>query len=329
MATLHKEFIEFNGRIELTKKRKKELIKSRDALKDKIKKYFKEAKPNELKPKFTPQGSFDLGVVINPIPEYDDDENIIRKYDLDYGIYFIEKDGQSNKKKIQTWHDWVFNAVEGHTKIKPKQKATCVRVIFSDGHHIDLPIYYNNNGNINLAHKSKGWIKSNPDKFSEWFRNKANGQLKRIIRYVKAWKNFNEYKNTNLKFPSGFALTILTTNNYVEDEFDDIAFRKTLKKIKSTLDNEFKCLRPTTPKGENLFEDYSETRKNDFLNALAKLIDACYKAKDEDNFKKASEHIQKRFGDRFPNGKDETSKDKSNRKSALIGKPLAAKPYAE
>ncbi len=328
MARLHKEFIDFNkNKIELTKKRKKELINSRDALKDKIKKYFKEEKPDELQPKFIPQGSFDIGVVVNPIVEYDDDDNPIRKYDLDYGVYFVEKEGEDNKKQIQTWHSWVFNAVKDHTDTPPKRKTTCVRVIFSDGHHIDLPIYYDENDEINLAHKSKGWIESNPSEFSQWFKDEATAQLRRIVRYAKAWKNFRENKNTNLKFPSGFALTILVAQNYVEDDYDDVAFRETMKAIQSTLNDKFECLRPTTPEGEDLFEDFSDTRENDFLSALDKLVDACQKAKEEDNFKKASKHLQKHFGDRFPNGKDESSEMKSNRKSNLIGSALAPKPY--
>lgn len=328
MARLHKEYISFDkDKIKLTDKRRKSLIKSRNALRDKIEKYFKEEKKNQLQPIFIPQGSFNMGTVVNPIPKYDDDGNKILKYDLDDGVYFVEKEDEDNRQTIDTWHNWVFNAVEDHTDTPPIRKTTCVRVVFSDGHHIDLPIYYDENGEIELAHKSKGWLESNPDEFSEWFEKKENLQLKRIVRYLKAWKNYRETKNTNLKFPSGFALTILATNNYVEDDFDDVSFRETIKAIQSKLQSKFECLRPTTPKNEDLFEDYSETRENDFMNAIDKLINACNKANEEDNFKKASEHLQKHFGDRFPTGKDESSADKSNRKAAKIGIPLASKPY--
>jgi hypothetical protein len=246
-------------------------------------------------------------------------------------VYFVEIDNEDNRKEISTWHNWVFNAVDNHTGIPSKRKDTCVRVVFADGHHIDLPIRYKKNGTIELAHKSKGWLKSDPQEFSEWFNQKAktDPQLRRIVRYLKAWKNYRELKNTNLKFPSGFALTILVTNNYVGDDFDDVAFRKTVEKIEESLNNRFECLRPTTPKDDDLFEEYSKTRKDDFLNALGKLVKACQKAENEDNFKKASQYLQKHFGDRFPTGKDESSRDKSSRKSRLIGTPLAPKPYAK
>ena len=137
-------------------------------------------------------------------------------------------------------------------------------------------------------------------------------------------------QSTNLKFPSGFELTILITEDYQESDFDDVSFKLTMAKVLEKLNDEFECIRPTTPKGENLFESYSDTRKTDFLNELEKLINACNEAEEEDNFKTASEHLREKvFGDRFPLGKDENSKQKSNRKSSLIGVPLAPKPYAD
>lgn len=330
MATLHNEYFRFCREITITGKNKEFLVTSRNALKKKIKKYFKEKKKDELQPKFWGQGSFDSKTLNEPILEQDSDGNILRKFDLDYGIYFIEKEGEDNKKSIDTWHNWIYNAVEDHTNTPPVRKTTCVRVIFSDGHHIDLPIYYKDGDVPELAHRSKGWIESDPKEFVEWFNDEAkkNQQLRRIVRYLKAWKNYKEVNNTNLKFPSGFSLTILAVNNYVPDERDDVAFKETLNKIKQTLDVTFECLRPTTPKDEDIFADFSETRENNFMNALGSLLNDCEKAIDEKNFKKASEKLRKHFGSRFPLGKDENEEDKSNRLAALIGStPVTTKPY--
>lgn len=331
MATLNKEYHDFNKNISLTKSKKDSLIKSRNSLKKKIKEYFKEEKSDELQPKFHPQGSTEMNTTVNPIVEYDDKDNVILKYDLDYGIYFIEKQDEDNKQSINTWHDWVFNAVENHTDTPPKRKNTCIRVYFSDGHHIDLPIYYKKDDNIELAHKSKGWIFSDPKEFFEWFNNIAdkNEQIRRVVRYLKAWKNYREFKNSRLRLPSGFELTILAVSNYFEEDNDDDAFRSVVKNIKNSLELEFKCLRPTTPVGEDVFANYSETQKNDFLNALDVLLNACNKAKDEKNFKKATEELRKQFGNRFPLGVDEDEEDKSSRYETMIGIPLAPKPYAK
>lgn len=331
MATLHKEYTSFNSTVSLNKNKKDSLIKSRNSLKDKIKKYFKEEKADELQPKFWEQGSFAMNTTVNPIPVKDDEDNTHLKYDLDYGIYFIEKEDEDNKKNIDTWHNWIYNSVENHTDNPPVRKTTCVRVIFIDGHHIDLPIYYKENDDIELAHRSKGWIESDPKEFLQWFNEKAkeNQQLRKIVRYLKAWKNYRETKNSNLKFPSGFAFTILAVNNFSSNDRDDIAFKETVENINKTLDSNFECLRPTTPTGEDVFEDFSETRKNDFLIALDGLVKDCQNAFEEKNFKTASEYLQKHFGDRFPKGKNETEEDKNKRLSSALGATLASKPYAE
>lgn len=101
------------------------------------------------------------------------------------------------------------------------------------------------------------------------------------MRFLKAWNDFREIKRNNLKFPSGFVLTILAGNNFVSDDNQDIAFLETLQKIQSSLNYRFECIRPITPKGENVFEDFSETRVNDFVNALNSLVSDLGKAKDK------------------------------------------------
>ncbi|MCT4589114.1 MAG: hypothetical protein N4A71_14930 [Carboxylicivirga sp.] len=330
MATLHKEFIAFNKQIKLTDSRKDKLRKSRKDIKKKIRKWFKENKPDELQPKFHGQGSFEMNTGVNPIPVKDDEGNSLLKYDLDFGVYFIEKEDEDNKKTIDTWHNWVYKAVENHTNQNPIKKTTCVRVIFSDGHHIDLPIYYKQDDVIELAHKSKDWIESDPKAFYEWFNDLKCQQLTRIVRYLKAWKNYREDKNSNLKLPSGFELTILAANNYVKDDNDDKALRETVRKIDEELNKEggFECMRPTSPV-EDVFADYSDTRKTNFLNTLASLLNDLDRAKDEKNFKKASEILRNnQFGERFPLGEDANEKDKSNNLGAAIGgATVKPKPY--
>lgn len=331
MAVLHKEFINYNKNIELTTARKDSLIKSRKELRKKIRNWFKENKPNELQPKFKGQGSFDMNTSVNPIPVYDDNGNKLLKYDLDDGVYFIEKDDENNKIAINTWHDWVFDAVDNHTGEDSIRKTTCVRVVFADGHHIDLPIYYKEDDTIELAHRSKNWIESDPKAFVEWFNDLKTSQLERIVRYLKAWKNYREVSNNNLKLPSGFELTLLAVDNYVEDDNDDKSFRETIRNISTALNKSggFKCIRPTTPKGEDVFADYSSTRKDNFLNVLSSLLSDLDKAKDEKNFKKASEIlINNQFGTRFPLGEDKKEEDKSNVLGTAIGSSIIKpKPY--
>ena len=331
MAVLHKEFIKYNKELKLTSSRSDSLKSSRKELRKKIRNWFKENKSDELQPKFGGQGSFMMGTTINPIPEYDDDGNKILKYDLDDGVYFIEKEDEDNKKSINTWHNWIFDSVKGHTSKDSTRKTTCVRVNYADGHHIDLPIYYKKDDDIQLAHKSKDWIDSDPKEFYQWFNSEKNAQKERFIRYFKGWKNYREINNSGLKLPSGFEFTILVVKHYVADDNDDKAFRETVRKMYNELNkvDGFKCIRPTTPEGENVFENYSETRKNNFLNTLSSLLKDLDRANDEKNFMKASEILRdNQFGDRFPLGEDKDEKGKNNELSAgIIGSQIKPKPY--
>lgn len=332
MATLHKEYNTFYDKIKLTDNRKKDLLGSRKSLREKIEKWFNEHKSDRLQPKFKGQGSFEMDTTVNPVVEIKDGKEH-RKYDLDDGVYFHEKEGEDNKENIDTWHNWVYEAVKDHTGEDTIRKNTCVRVVFADGHHIDLPIYYKDGDTPELAHRSAlvGWKESDPVEFTTWFQKNSTKQKKRLVRYIKSWKDFRQDKNSNLKLPSGFALTILVINSYVKNDNDDVAFRETIRNIYNSLSayNGFKCLRPTTPEGENVFNDYSDTRKNDFLTALNSLLTDFDRAKEESNFKKASEYLRdNQFGDRFPKGNDtDEERQKKAMSNTLAGTYIQPKPY--
>lgn len=325
MADNHEQFIEFNKTIKLDSSKKNELRKNRDALRDKITKYFNKEKKNEKKPKYSAQGSFMMNTIVNPIPkeETDDDGNTktLYPYDLDDGVYFIDK--EENRKSESTYHNWIYNAVKDHTSKGAEKKNTCVRVLYADGHNIDLPIYFKVEEEDDeetvpeLAHKSKKYTPSDPREFYKWFNNQANDQLKRLVRYLKAWRD-KQNNSYSTKMPSGLVLTILASNHYVENNRDDISFRDTLEAIQDELDDDYVCERPTTEKGEDLLQKYSETH---FKDRLSKLIDSANKAIDHSNPKEACKKWQKHLGDRFScSNVEDTSKTKteSNVKKAVV-----------
>lgn len=286
MANCHDIFFEYNKVIRLSKKRKDSLITSRDALREKIKKDFK-AGDTDYKPKFYSQGSFEMDTIINPYQSCN--------YDMDDGTYFEVTEVPSESP--ETFHQWIYDAVEGHTD-KTIDKDPCVRVIFADGHNVDLTIYYKIGSNHpHLAFKGKGWIESDPQEFIRWFNDKLDEgkQLRRIVRYLKAW---SDYKKGNM--PIGLILTILAAENFVKDSRDDLSFLNTLKDIQNKLKYSFICYRPTTPVYEDLFSNYSQADREYFLNALDSLIKSGDQAINEPNQKDACDKWKKHFGDRFP-----------------------------
>ncbi|MEB3281407.1 MAG: hypothetical protein VKK42_21045 [Lyngbya sp.] len=297
MANCHKYFVEFNNLIALNLKQKNRLRTSRDAVRKKIRLYFRN-KQNGLTPKFHGQGSLMMNTIIEPLD---------REFDIDDGIYF--KVEAEPVQSVSTFHRWIWEAVDGHTNQKPIDKQTCVRLVYAGQYHLDLPIYYMIEGQTPyLAHKGKGWIKSDPREFIKWFNDKAdnNGQLKRIVRYLKAW---SDYRKGDL--PSGLIFSILAANNIVFDERDDVALYQTLLNIKSNLKQSFVCYRPTSPAYENLLEDYRKTNKDYFFGQLGSFIQSAEKALDEKTSQKdACKAWQRHFGkERFPFESEEFIED--------------------
>lgn len=302
MANCDSQFRDYDSTIKLSDSKRTSLTTSRIRLREKIEKCFNEEIEDHV-PIFKPQGSFAMDTIITPLSG---------EYDIDDGIYISGNDSADDRETPATFHTWIYDAVEGHTD-EIIDKNTCVRVVYSDGHHIDMPIYYHREGfKPQLAHKGKGWIDSDPVEFTEWFERKqdANGQLLRIVRYLKGW---GDYKAGDM--PSGLIMTILGANNYQSYLRDDIAFYNTVKKIHETLKISFICLRPTTPANEDLFADYSNTRKDYFLAALDSIIKSGSQAKEETNQKEACKKWQKHFGDRFSCS---TAKDESESRNNYL-----------
>lgn len=284
---LHSSFIEFDDKIKLSQSKANKLKASRDALRTDIKEWFTEN--DKKQPKFCWQGSFAMKTTVNPISN---------DYDLDDGVYL---QGYSNDEKewpsASSVHNWVKAATDERTSLDSTDKNTCVRINYADGYHIDLPIYIMKDDEPYLAQKSNGWTLSDPKAFTDWFIDKVNEkdeQLRRLVRYLKAWK---EYNNVPLK---GIEITILVADNFDSyDNRDDKALFSTIEKILNALDKNFSCVKPVAP-GEDLFENISDSKMNKILSSLTNLKNDLSTAISEENDETVTEILQGLFGTRFP-----------------------------
>ncbi len=321
MANSHSLFQYFNGAIKLTDEKRVTLLTVRDTLRARMKTNFLKIPATERRyyeMYFQTQGSFIMDTIIRPT---NDD------YDLDDGVYFQGQQTKEERPTPQVFHTWVYNSINHDNEYeKVTDKRTCVRVKYKTGFHIDIPIYYAVNlDSPDLAETIKGWILSNPVEFIAWFEEKTNSgfqkaflyealnyaepyekwltdirkqdcQLRRLVRYMKAWA---DYKKEEM--PCGIIMTILTADNFAVDDRDDIALRDTLIGIRNYLNrNGFKCPRPTSPIGEDLFAETSQTQKDYFMNSLNALIASANRAIDSENEKDACKEWEKYFGNRFP-----------------------------
>lgn len=306
MADCHALFTDFDSRIKLSLSKRRSLARSRDALRAKIKKDFKNRR-DIVVPKYHGQGSYMMYTIITPADE---------DYDVDDGIYFLVDEEPS--QTIGTLHRWVCEAVEDHTDQSPVDKNTCVRVEFKAGYHVDLPVYYKTpEGVPRLGHKRDGWVKSDPKEFMDWFGEQADseGQLKRIVRYLKAWKD-----HLFGPMPSGLVLSILAAHEVRHDKRDDIAMRDTLTAIHDKLSWNFTCYRPTTPNHEDLLADYSDTNRDYFMERLESFVESASQAVEHPGKTSACAKWQRHFGPRFecPSEDDELEEAESAAAPAFI-----------
>ncbi|MCK5021456.1 MAG: hypothetical protein KAS32_30875 [Candidatus Peribacteraceae bacterium] len=286
MADCNDLFQLFYGKIVLTVTKKKELRKSKDAIRDKIKSYFKdELKKNA--PLFFTQGSYKMGTNVNPIDG---------EYDIDDGVY-LQLDADDSPE-VATVHTWICNAVDGHTDEEPTDKNTCIRVRYAGKYHVDLPIYKENNGKFDLADKGKGWHESDSKALADWYKDqkKEKGeQFQKIICLLKAWQ---DNKSKSGKLANGLILTVLAYENYENDERDDLALQRTLKNMARAITKDVKVTNPIDA-DENLGDRLSEVRKKRFYDCIQLFSESSEKAIDEDSKKKACKLWFKEFGDRF------------------------------
>lgn len=296
MANLHNLFREFNAELCITATKKSKMISSKDHLRNKIKDHFKENHPGYT-PKFYIQGSYKLKTSIRTKDD---------TCDLDDGIYF-----NSNPDNVTgtTLQKWVKEAVEGTTDATPIHKRKCIRVDYKAGYNIDLPVLVfdeEKDEHPLLAVKSDDFQIDDPKEFVDYFQENKTDQMIRIIKYLKSWC---DHKRNEM--PCGLAMTVLALDNFQPNQRDDISLKYTLIEIEKSLKQRFKCQMPTTPY-DDLFADYSETKKKNFLENLSAFIEDVQKAIDESNQLKASKLWRKHLGDRFPLGNDKEEGSSSN-----------------
>ncbi|MBO6047716.1 MAG: hypothetical protein J6P61_08255, partial [Erysipelotrichaceae bacterium] len=129
-------------------------------------------------PKFFIQGSYKLKTLIRTKDDL---------CDLDDGVYF-----KSNPDNVSgtTLQSWVKEAVDGVTDATPTHKKKCIRVDYKAGYNIDLPVMVYDEDmdeHPHLAVKYSGFRDDDPKEFVEYFNEHKTEQMRRIIKYLKAF----------------------------------------------------------------------------------------------------------------------------------------------
>lgn len=331
MALIQKQFEEFHDLIKLNRFRENQELKDkRDKITSKISKGIKdiyEEKGEDVPDlDFIDQGSYAIDTGIKP---KDGD------YDIDEGVIFdlYKEDHEDPIKFKKMIRDIMLN----HTKKEPAIKNPCVTITYSENdepkYHVDLPVYIKSNKDDKLYlawgkefadGANKKWEPADPKGLNDYINNAFSGddkkQFKRVIRYLKKWKDVKFSSETNGKPPS-IGLTIIASDKFEpvkgvnqitgKEEYDDLQATinlvdKIIELFKDTFDIEMyqylktiKYNLPVTPRS-NVFFKMTNLQMNSFYEKLIKLKEALYYAKNEDDPHDACKELEKFFGDKFP-----------------------------
>ena len=270
------------------------------------------------------QGSYDLATGVEPLVGDD--------YDIDVGIIF--NFSKNDYRPVQV-KEWVYYALRTGTRTV-EIKRPCVRVQYHQNSarwfHVDLAIYsldkdsWGNEinhiakGFIGSYENNKFWELSEPFKLKTILKSKIPNdsdreQLRRIIRYLKRWKDYN-FSSTGRERPTGIALTACCYNlftpqkDYIYNlysstyayQYNDL---KALFNVVNGIINMFpwnskiSVKLPVQPYND-LFEKMTIIQMAVLKTKLITLRDALNSASTEYNTLNACARLQKVFGQNFP-----------------------------
>lgn len=272
-------------------------------------------------PKFEPfnQGSYAIGTGIEPLLGED--------YDIDVGLIFhLSKDQYPSVRVKQ----WVYQALDtGNRTVE--YKRPCVRVQYHRAggvlYHVDFAIYSENSSNWNnqiyLAKGFQGskpedqiWEVAEPKKLIDTFQQKFQDQrdrdqFKRVIRFLKRWKDVNFSANGNER-PTGIAITACTLNWFQRGVRYDLSDGKyyyddltALKNLAQAIINQFpwtgrmSVKLPVTPYND-LFQKMSDRQMQNFKSRLEAFRDSLSQVERTVEPLTACQLLQEVFGNDFP-----------------------------
>lgn len=250
MIDCSKEIISFyNNKVALPEKVKSEMRTRKDINRGRLKKGLKDSDPRPVG--MWTQGSYAMHTMV----QSEDND-----FDIDDGVYFKAEDLNLGTPKELTPYfakSMVCDALKySALKTPPEIKENCVRVNYTEGYHIDIPVYRiinqgENNEYYELA-SSSGWKKSDPRAVTRWFNKEVkdqspdntNGQqLRRIVRLLKDMvkKTLKPYEEK----PSGFLISKLVTEVFeAHKDRDDKALYYTMKNIRDRLNDSLEVDHP-------------------------------------------------------------------------------------
>lgn len=321
MIKLKKQFNDFYDSIKISTEAN-DMIKKRETLQKDFEDYFPgickdhDITVNKSDMEFFDQGSYRLNTTIK-----NKDGSVDRDVAVTFPLDINEHDDPRKLKKYGREALLINNVRE------PKIKEPCITVSYikkeDEYLHIDFPMYAKHNEKLYLARGKENsdeykWEEADPKGLNSYFDNYlvGNDQLRRIVRYIKKWKQ-EKYNSSDSKnsIPPSIGLTLLACTNFVsctssEGDDDLQSLYKTIKNIVNAFSltyegdelvkAEIVCNLPVIPYSDIFYKmKNSDDHGVKFYNRLKKACDNLENANNLDSEYDAATYVQKVLGDEF------------------------------
>lgn len=314
------EFLAFHDRIKLDYDVRSELAEKRDILIGILRDSGKLPGFEVLN-----QGSYGMHTGTEPLDD--------KEYDIDVGLRFNINSSDYEPMELK---NTIQDILKNHTEYGAIIKKPCVTVTYKkDGevaYHVDLVVYaYEDNDNhgsqMYLARGKDNdpdeifWEKSDPKGLTDYINDAVDednrDQYRRVIRYVKRWKNL-KFDSDGHAEPASIGITLIAADHFVaytsDDGYDDLNAVLSLANSISGL-FKFECVNdkgrylyrikysmPSSLSFESdtdTFVKMTDSQMTDFKDKIEKLIRDLDAAKVEADEVEQCKKLQKIFGDDF------------------------------
>ena len=267
--------------VTLPHKERTEMRERRDSNRRRLKQGLK--RDGEPKPfDYRSQGSYAMRTMVQQ-PDKD--------YDVDDGVYFdIEKlkGSRGGDRSAADAKEMVRRALHSDSFEHPPEKLkNCVRVYYSAGYHVDVPVYRQiveknrwGEEEVRIELASTDWKASDPLAVTEWFlaanREKSpdqdnGGQLRRTVRLLKAFARSRS--SWRERIATGFMITKLVVEEYSANAYrEDRALYDTMVTIRDRLRRSQEIAHPTV-EGEMLTKGPADSEAGFLRDKLEWVID--------------------------------------------------------
>lgn len=165
------------------------------------------------------------------------------EYDIDVAVIFEEAALPATALDARKRVADALLKTGGNFRKKPEVRTNAVTVWYGDGAHVDIAVYrrVTNFFGEKLEHAGPKWQRRDPEAVTKWFLRQvdekqpgfwpsvAGGQLRRVVRWVKA---FCRSRVSWEDLPGGMIITALVVELYRADRNrDDVALYKTIRAV--------------------------------------------------------------------------------------------------